>query len=197
MSDAVHDHAPDPGHLPLLVLLNGAPGVGKSTLAARFVDRHPLALNLDVDLVRSLLGGWTRSPGDAGVAARRLALAMAASHLAEGLDVLIPQYVAVDRFADALQRLAHGRATFHHVLLRGDPAVVRVRLAGRPDDGTREPLDDTAFDELLQRLEEFSARRPEVVSLDALGDVDSLHAQLVSLLGPARDRGATGAATAR
>lgn len=170
------------GRLPRLVLLNGAPGIGKSTLAARYVAGHPLALNLDVDLVRSLLGGWTQTPGDAGLAARRLALAMAASHLAEGLDVLVPQYVARDRFVDALQGLASGRATFHHVLLRAEPAVARRRLAGRPDSGIREPLDDVAFGELADRLDSFTATRPEVVALAADPDVETVHTRLQQLL---------------
>ncbi|MBA3302830.1 MAG: AAA family ATPase, partial [Acidimicrobiia bacterium] len=41
--------------MPRLILLNGPPGIGKSTLAQRFVDEHPLALNLDLDAVRAML----------------------------------------------------------------------------------------------------------------------------------------------
>jgi MoxR-like ATPase len=33
-----------------LVHLNGPPGIGKSTLAAVYADRHPGTLNLDVDV---------------------------------------------------------------------------------------------------------------------------------------------------
>jgi predicted kinase len=41
-----------------LILLNGPPSSGKSTLARRWVLGHPLALNLDIDVVRGLLGAW-------------------------------------------------------------------------------------------------------------------------------------------
>ena len=53
-----------------LVLLNGPPASGKSTLAARFVSEHPMALNLDVDVIRGLLRRWIDQPVDAGLAAR-------------------------------------------------------------------------------------------------------------------------------
>ncbi|MEE9417560.1 MAG: AAA family ATPase [Acidimicrobiales bacterium] len=46
----------------VLVFLNGPPASGKSTLAARFVEQRPLALNLDVDVVRAMLGRWIDSP---------------------------------------------------------------------------------------------------------------------------------------
>jgi chloramphenicol 3-O-phosphotransferase len=41
-----------------LVLLNGAPSTGKSTLARLYAERHPLTLALDLDLLRAMLGGW-------------------------------------------------------------------------------------------------------------------------------------------
>lgn len=47
-----------------LVLINGAPASGKSTLAQMYVDEHPLTLALDIDVVRAMLGrwGWTTPP---------------------------------------------------------------------------------------------------------------------------------------
>jgi len=43
--------------VPRLILLNGPPAAGKSTLAQMYADEHPLTLNLDIDKIRSLLGG--------------------------------------------------------------------------------------------------------------------------------------------
>ena len=89
-----------------LVLLNGPPASGKSTLAARYVRDHPLALNLDVDVIRGLLGRWIGRPLDAGLAARRLALSMAASHSGDGRDVIVPQFLARPEFIEQLEALA-------------------------------------------------------------------------------------------
>ena len=58
--------------MPILVLLNGPPASGKSTIAAHLIARRPLALNLDIDVIRALLGDWKARPADAGIAARRL-----------------------------------------------------------------------------------------------------------------------------
>jgi predicted kinase len=81
--------------VPRLILLNGPPGCGKSTLARRYVEDHPLALNLDIDRIRDLLGRWPDHPHQAGLAARAIALAAARAHLRAGHDVMIPQYVGV------------------------------------------------------------------------------------------------------
>ena len=77
-----------------LILLNGPPGCGKSTLAQMFVHEHPLALNLDIDRLRGQIGQWRARSHESGLLARQLALAMAGIHLASGHDVVIPQYVA-------------------------------------------------------------------------------------------------------
>lgn len=166
-----------------LVLLNGVPGVGKSTLAAAYVAEHPLALDLDVDVVRSLLGAWTADAHRAGLAARRLALAMAGAHLHAGLDVVVPQYVAVHDFVDALASTAAAAgARFHHVVLHTDPASAAQRHAGREASAVREPLDDEGLMAMARRLEAFVARRPEAVLLDATGPTAGTLGRLVAVL---------------
>ena len=60
-----------------LIHLNGPPGIGKSTLAARYADRHPGTLNLDIDTLHHLIGGWRTSQGQFHDLLRPLAWAMA------------------------------------------------------------------------------------------------------------------------
>lgn len=92
--------------VPDLILLNGPPASGKSTIATLLVAARPLALNLDVDAVRGALGAWIELPLESGLAARRLAIAMATTHLVNGHDVIVPQLLARDTFVLELEAAA-------------------------------------------------------------------------------------------
>ena len=90
----------------VLILLNGPPASGKSTLARRLVSLRPLALNLDIDLVRGQLGQWLDQPVDAGLAARVMAISMINTHLGSGYDVVVPQLLARPEFIGQLEMVA-------------------------------------------------------------------------------------------
>jgi 2-phosphoglycerate kinase len=42
--------------MPRLILINGAPGTGKSTIAHRLAQGAPLDLTLDLDMIKHSLG---------------------------------------------------------------------------------------------------------------------------------------------
>lgn len=67
------------------------PGIGKSTLARRFVDAHPGVLNCDVDVLRTLIGGRQIDLARAGALIRPAALARIEAYLRNGNDVVFPQ----------------------------------------------------------------------------------------------------------
>jgi predicted kinase len=88
--------------VPRLIHLNGPPGIGKSTLAQLYVDEHPGVLNLDIDRLRPLIGGWRERFAETGAIVRPVALSMASAHLRGGRDVVLPQYLGrvseIERF---------------------------------------------------------------------------------------------------
>lgn len=99
-----------------LVLLNGPPAIGKTTLAARLVADRPLALLLDIDGIRCSMGQWEACEESKSLA-RLLAVQMARVHLSSGHDVVVPQLLAQLPFIEVLAGVARATgAEFHEVL---------------------------------------------------------------------------------
>lgn len=179
--------------MPRLLLLNGPPGCGKSTLASRYVDQHPLALDLDVDRVRGLLGRWQDSPTESGLLARRLALAMARDHLAGGRDVVVPQLVARPQFLEQLEALAaEVGARFVEVVLLDSWEATVARLAHRTAAAldpahveAQQMLDRSgglpALQEMYDRLVALLPSRPTATVMPTHeGDPDRTYRDLMS-----------------
>lgn len=105
--------------MPRLIHLNGPPGIGKSTLARTYADHHVGVLNLDVDELRSLIGGWRDRFAETGELVRPIALSMAGTHLRAGHDVVMPQYLGrlseIQRFEAVAQ--ASGAVFLEMVLM--------------------------------------------------------------------------------
>ena len=112
--------------------------MGKSTLARRYVDDHPLALLLEIDELRTSLGRW-QELDESRLVARRLAVAMAEAHLRDGHDVVVPQYLGRVDFIESLAALAQrAGATFAELMLvDAEPAVLDRFRARRASAGGR------------------------------------------------------------
>ena len=153
-----------------LVLLNGPPASGKSTVATRLVERRPLALNLDIDAIRSQLGGWQHDPQRAGVTARRLAVTAARAHLQAGHDVVVPQFLGRVEFIEQLAALASDcGAAFVELMLQIDLADARHAFEARSAAPQRQTHRDAAA--LVAASD----------SQDPLGDMHAAAAHVVTL----------------
>jgi predicted kinase len=118
--------------MPILVLVNGSPGTGKTTLARRWEADHPLSVALDIDTIRGMVGGWRDDESNAGKLARNLSRSMIRTALSEGHDVLVPQLVANPEFIDSLAEIASSRgSSFLHVVLTAPVEVCVQRCAER------------------------------------------------------------------
>ncbi|MFD1722307.1 AAA family ATPase [Amnibacterium endophyticum] len=156
---------------PVLVLLNGVPGSGKSTLARAWTRRHddPLAMALDVDVVRGMLGRWSDDALPAGRAARAMAVAAIGVHLGAGHDVIVPQYLRRADFLDELADAAHrAGARFVECALVVDAAVAAERLRSRAA-GSAVPGPEGRLEEPVAAVHEefgrFLAGRPAAIVL--------------------------------
>jgi predicted kinase len=153
--------------------LNGPPGIGKSTVASAFADRHPGVLNLDIDRVTALVGGRRDRFSESFAAGVLLATAMARVHLASGHDVILPQMmtnVNAEEMAVFESSAAAAKADYCQILLIAsvESVVDRCMERARAGDAVSKVIADNGGPDFVRKLHaqvtEFSAcRRPYAV----------------------------------
>lgn len=107
-------------------------------MASAFADRHPGVLNLDIDQVATMIGGWRDRFSDSFEAGRLLAAAMARVHLANGHDVIMPQMITnvnARELADFESAAAAAKAEYCQILLTADVEPSADRCMGRAKAG--------------------------------------------------------------
>lgn len=165
-----------------LVLINGAPGVGKSTLAGALAQDQSFTLPVDVDAIKHSLGRWDEDVAASGLHARRLSLALAGEHLSAGHDIVMGQYLARPEFIEDLAALAERHsARFFEFVLEIDESALAERLTMRtraPDRLEHEvnnrlvgPADASR---LVASIEALRPIRPDAIWIDARGSQRSV-----------------------
>lgn len=178
-----------------LILLNGLPASGKSTLARRYAEQHPLMLVLDIDVVRGLLGAWIEQPDQSGVLARRLATEMARAHLDGGRDVIVPQYLGRLEFVLTLAHLsAELSVDFIELALLNTAQDAAQRferrsaVSDRPEHQHAASLQRRSggrgeFEAMHSCLLEVVTARPATHFIETVeGEVDDTYARLLEIL---------------
>ena len=170
-----------------LIHLNGAPGVGKSTLARRYGADHPGVLVMDVDQLRTMVAGWEDDFVGTGERIRTTALAAITAYLREASDVVLPQLIgSPEQLARFEAAALEAGAAYAHVVLTAAPDVVVGRFRSRGEEHpwarqVSEVVDadggDEAIREWARRVEALDGTRIEA------SDLESTYAALLVALG--------------
>lgn len=179
-----------------LLHLNGPPGVGKSTMAARYAADHPGTLCLEIDALRTFVGGWQEDFAGAGALVRTAALAMITAYLAGGHDVVLPQLVADPVELARFERAAtDGGGELVELMLWAELSESLRRFRERP---VRQPWQqlvaetvttqgDTGLRAFHAALAELTRTRPGVlVVLSRQGEQEATYAAVLAALGAPR-----------
>lgn len=181
--------------MPRLVLINGAPGCGKTTQARLLAERTPLALALNVDDLKHALGQWQRDLKGSATHARTLAIAVIREQLALGHDVVLGSYISAPGFIDELAAdAADLGADFREILLTlpadrlADRLVERAQNPSRPEHEINAKLVTPAdAPRLAEKVAKLALQRPRAEIVDASGSVEQTQAALVAVLDAPRE----------
>ncbi len=176
-------------------MLNGLPGVGKSTIARRYAKEHPGTLLCDVDALRTFIGGWRDDFEEAGARIRPAALGMISGYLRESGDVVLPQLLSRVSELEKFERAAReAGAEFVEVMLEADTDDA-VRRFHHRDDGTdpwhpivRSLVAEAGGDDVLRdyavRLHGLVVQRPRTKMVPSVADAtDETYAAVLRAVG--------------
>lgn len=179
--------------MPRLLLLNGPPGIGKSTIATRWATEHPGVLRCDIDVLRGLVGGVDLQR--AGELVRPAALAMITAYLGSGHDVVLPQMLMRVGEIERFERAATvAGARFVEVLLMDaeQASIDRFHRRGGPDpDGWHARVraqvaaegGDARLADCHRRLLQVAAARASTAVVDSVeGDPAGTHRAVAAVV---------------
>jgi len=117
-----------------LIILNGSPAAGKSTVAKKLHESMPFSLLADVDVWRKLVGAWQENRSESLKLAYVFTVAAVDSYLGTGHDVIVDKAILsdADGVLDAL--VAAGKkhnAEVYEFILTADRDVIRKRADER------------------------------------------------------------------
>ncbi len=170
-----------------IVLINGAPGSGTSTMARMLASLTPGTLAVDIDALTHSLAAWESDPQGAKRHARGLAVELIREQLLRGQDAVVGHYVVSEQFVDELAAVAgDSGAEFREVILCLEPPALAERLRLHPVDRRDHPR---AVPENAERIAgvitDLALRRPRAEQVDASGSPEQTHARVIEALATA------------
>jgi chloramphenicol 3-O-phosphotransferase len=167
-----------------LIILNGSPAAGKSTLAEKLHNDLPLSLLADVDEWRRLVSHWRENREESLRLSYLFTLGAVEAYLKAGQSVIVDKAIlSSDETIDGLVELGtkYG-AHVHEFILMADKEtiVARAQQRGFHKNGLLTP---TKVLELFERAQNLCKNRPNAIVIDTgILTPEEVHARVMQAI---------------
>lgn len=175
-------------------MLYGFAASGKTTLAKKYIDEHPLAIAIEGDQLIGMLGQWRKNEDEARGLVFEYTKSICRQHLQTGKDVIIPCLLTTANQPEAFQEIAEEvDATFHEIYIKieKEESVNRLLERGRwGEEGSRR-LTDSDRPLLTSRYEHMDKLMQErtgaTLISSELGNIEKTYQQLIEAVNQIED----------
>jgi predicted kinase len=156
---------------PKLIVLNGFPASGKTTIAKKYIAEHSMALSIEADAMVDNIGDWSNHKEEVRQLTFELTKSMAQTYLPSGHDVVLPYFVTTIEEAEEFESIAIAcGADYHEFVLYNEraDAIVRLLKRGKWGGASSPSLSDKdmpEIEELMNKMESALQLRPHAVKI--------------------------------
>jgi predicted kinase len=169
-----------------LIILYGFAASGKSTLAKKYTDNHPMSIAIEGDELIGMIGGWRGNESKARDLVFEYTKSIADIHLQDGNDVIIPNLLNDVSHSAIFQQLAtKNSAEFYEIYIDLEKEEAVKRLIDRGcwgEAGSRKLTEDdrVELESRFDYMENMMHQLSSVISIESqIGDVDDAYESLV------------------
>ena len=159
---------------PKLIILYGFASSGKTTLAKRYIDEHPLTMAVEGDQIIGMIGQWRKNEDEARSMIFGHTQSITENHLEAGYDVILPYLLSDSTQIDAFENIAKKcSASFHEIYieLEKEDAVDRLLKRGCwGEEGSRKLTEDDR-EMLMDRYEYMENVMKERINTESISNV--------------------------
>ena len=172
-----------------LIILNGFSGSGKSTIAQKYIEEHPLAMNVEGDEIMAMIGGWKSHYAAARKCIFPITKALISTHLNNGYDVVVP-YLLVDSSQTAEFELLAEKlgVKYFEIMLANNKgeAIGRLMERGRWGEEGLPKLtkkDIPHIEDLYDRMVKATAERPNTINIYVKhNDIEDTYSRVLEVI---------------
>jgi predicted kinase len=176
--------------MPKLILLYAFAGVGKSTIARRYIKENKLSLLIEGDQIIHNIGLYLDSYKEARQLVFVQTMTMAATHLSHGYDVIVPYLLVHPEQAIELNKIATDKgAEFKEIYIKlgKEKSLDRLIARGRWGEEDSPELDEAEMEKATRLYHEMevamNTRNQAIIIGYHLDNIEKTYSEFIKAVG--------------